>query len=151
MGSWLRTPLRFSGHVPSDAPRGRIDGKLGSCDLAESIHRSVRRVLNTAIGGMPQQPEYGSKLGDLRFRPVAGADKDKIESWVKECFPRWDWRVEEASVVDVQFGLDPDARVNALVRITVRVQLSPKLDLPESQREMDVPLHFLEFEKRPKS
>ena len=148
---WLATPLQFSGRAKSDAPRGRIDGKLVGCELVDSIRRSVERVLNTSIGGMPQQPAYGSKLADLRFRPVAGADKDKIETWVKECFPRWDWRVEQANVADVQYGLDPDLGRNALVRVIVRVQLSAKLDLPESQRELDVPLFFLAYEKKAKS
>lgn len=148
---WLATPLRFSGRVKTDARRGRIDGMLVSSDLVESIRRSVERVLNTSVGGMPQQPDYGSKLADLRFRPVAGADRDKIETWVKDCFPRWDWRVEQATVVDVQYGLDPDLGRNALVRVIVRAQLSPKLDLPASLREVDVPLFFLTYEKKAKS
>jgi phage baseplate assembly protein W len=146
---WLETPIRFRAHKDSDCPNGRLDGEMKTVSLEESIRASVRRVLNTPIG-MALIPDYGSDIGDFRFKPLDDSargfmHKSVIESGIKRCFPRWDWRVVVASVTGVDCERLPDTSEYSLVRVDLWLELSPALGLPEARRHMGMKLELLEL------
>jgi len=99
-----------------------VPGPTGSLEWSEAddnVEHSLRVLLLTRAGERVMRASFGSRLGDLVFRPGSEQNLHAIEREVGSCIRRFEPRVD---VLDVRAEADADDATHVTVALSYRVR-----------------------------
>ncbi|HWO25305.1 MAG TPA: GPW/gp25 family protein [Kofleriaceae bacterium] len=85
----------------------------------ENVEHSLQVLLMTRIGERVMRRDFGSRLGELVFRPGSEQNLREIEREVRAAIARWEPRVD---VLDVRAEADADDATHVTVSLSYRVR-----------------------------
>ena len=97
-----------------DADRAHVELVEADADIREAI----RIILGTRLGERVMLPEFGSRLHDYVFAPLAIRTYNLISAEVREALDRWERRITAIAVV-VQPAEDEIGRLDIAISYTI--------------------------------
>jgi phage baseplate assembly protein W len=94
-------------------------GALAWSEADDNVEHSLHVLLMTRVGERVMRGTFGSRLGDLVFRPGSEQNLRAIEREVGAVILRWEPRVE---VLDVRAEADPVEPTQITVALSYRVR-----------------------------
>jgi phage baseplate assembly protein W len=94
-------------------------GALAYSESDDNVEHSLRVLLLTRVGERVMRGEFGSRLGDMVFRPGSEQNLRAIEREVGAVIRRWEPRVE---VLDVRAEADANEPTQVTVALSYRVR-----------------------------
>ena len=85
----------------------------------ENVEHSLQVLLMTRVGERVMRRDFGSRLGELVFRPGSEQNLREIEREVRAAIARWEPRVD---VLDVRAEADADDATHVTVSLSYRVR-----------------------------
>ena len=94
-------------------------GELGWSEADDNVEQSLRLLLLTRTGERLMRGRFGSRLGEMVFRPGSEQNLRAIEREVSAAILHWEPRVE---VLDVRAEADAKERTKITVSLSYRVR-----------------------------
>lgn len=94
-------------------------GALAWSEGDDNVEHSLRVLLLTRVGERVMRRDFGSRLGEMVFRPGSEQNLRAIEREVRATIARWEPRVE---VLDVRAEAEADDATHVTVSLSYRVR-----------------------------
>jgi phage baseplate assembly protein W len=94
-------------------------GLIAMNALEQHVRQSIHLILQTAKGERVMRPDFGARLSDLTFEPVAQATITLAEHYVKEALTRFEPRIV---VSKVEITVNPQQPDHLFIGLHYRVR-----------------------------
>jgi Bacteriophage baseplate protein W len=94
-------------------------GSLAWSEADDNVEHSLRVLLMTRVGERVMRGGFGSRLGEMVFRPGSAQNLREIEREIDAAIRRWEPRVE---VLEVRAEADEDDAAHVTVGLSYRVR-----------------------------
>lgn len=106
LGQSIKFPIKVS-------PQGRPELVNG----VENVRQAIVQILNTPLGSIFYQPNFGSRVHELLGQPADDYVKSLLESLIREALETWERRI---AVQNISFAfLKAEGVINCTIQYTI--------------------------------